>query len=248
MKKYITLLLLSWISSVTYAASEGVHLDSIDIDISNKASLQSGAALFVNYCMGCHSARFSRYERVADDLGIPHEIMMDNLVFGDDKIGELMEIAMPTDLAKTWFGAAPPDLTMVTRVRGADWVYTYLRTFYKDEERPWGVNNLTFPNVGMPHVLLELQGSQECAPVSGSSAEHDEQTSNHECELVLAEEGLMSPEEYDEAMYNLVNFMAYLAEPMALERERIGYYVLLFILFFGVFAYLLNREYWKDIH
>ena len=127
--------------------------ESVDIDVSDKAALQDGAGTFVNYCMGCHSAKFQRYERVADDLGIPHDLMLEKLVFTGAKIGDHMTIGMQPADAKNWFGAAPPDLTLVARVRGTDWLYGYLRSFYEDPTRPWGVNNKDFPNVGMPNVL-----------------------------------------------------------------------------------------------
>jgi len=254
MKKLIIAFCLALLPTSVFAAGGNVHLDHVDLDDSNMASLQSGAKIFTNYCMGCHSARFSRYGRVADDLGIPHDLYMENLVFNDDKIGDLMTIAMSKEHSKQFFGASPPDLTMVSRVRSPDWLYTYLRTFYRDDSRPWGVNNKTFPNVGMPHVLLEMQGLQECAP--GPIAGHvklDPLTGQAIAEdpcgnLEVTQKGSMTPEEYDQAVYDLVNFLAYTAEPMAKDRKRIGVYVLLFITLFGVFAYLLNREYWKDIH
>jgi ubiquinol-cytochrome c reductase cytochrome b subunit len=254
MKKFIIACCFALFPVSVLAAGGAVHLDHIDVDATNKASLQSGAQIFTNYCMGCHSARFSRYERVADDLGIPHDLYMENLVFNDDKIGSLMTIAMTKDHGKQFFGAAPPDLTMVSRVRQPDWLYTYLRTFYRDDSRPFGVNNKTFPNVGMPHALLDLQGVQECAPGPlAGDAKLDTLTGETIAEdpcgsLEVIEPGLMTPEEYDQAMYDLVNFLAYTAEPMAEDRKRIGVYVLLFIALFGIFAYLLNREYWKDIH
>lgn len=254
------LLLVALIGVLTFlplkavASGTEVHLDHIKVDLDNKASLQSGAKLFANYCMGCHSAKYSRYQRVADDLEIPHDLMLENLVFSDEKIGSLMTIAMPTVNAKEWFGAAPPDLTLVSRVRSPDWLYTYLRSFYKDDSRPWGVNNKTFPNVGMPHVLLELQGLAECAagPIKGH-ARVDPLTGeivaeDHCGKFEIVQEGSMTPDEYDAAMYDLVNFMAYVGEPVQDKRKRMGIYVLLFILFFGVFAYLLNREYWKGLH
>jgi ubiquinol-cytochrome c reductase cytochrome b subunit len=254
MKKLIIVCCLALLPAMAFASGGGVQLDHVDLDDSDNASLQSGAKIFTNYCMGCHSARFSRYGRVAEDLGIPPDMYMENLVFDDSKIGDLMTIAMSNSHSKQFFGAAPPDLTMVSRVRGPDWLYTYLRTFYRDDSRPWGVNNKTFPNVGMPHVLLEMQGLQECAP--GPIAGHvkiDPLTGQVIAEdpcgsLEVTKKGTMTPAEYDQAMYNLVNFLAYTAEPMARDRKRMGVYVLLFITLFGIFAYLLNREYWKDIH
>jgi ubiquinol-cytochrome c reductase cytochrome b subunit len=235
-----------------------IQCDDMVPDLKNKESLQSGAKWFVNYCMGCHSAQYSRYERVADDLGIPHETMMENLVFGDAKIGDLMKIPMQPAQSAAWFGATPPDLTLVARSRSPEWLYTYLRNFYKDDSRPVGVNNKVFDKVAMPHVLMELQGLPECAPgpqldkhgkiirdpVTG------EAIAEAECGSLQVGDvkGTMDAEEFDQAVYDLVNFLTYVAEPVAVERERIGVYVLLFLCVLFVFVYLLNREYWRDIH
>jgi ubiquinol-cytochrome c reductase cytochrome b subunit len=234
-----------------------IPCDEIDTDLSDKASLQRGAKYFVNYCMGCHSAKFSRYERVADDLGIPHDLMLDNMVFPDKRIGQLMEVSMRPDLAKQWFGASPPDLTLVARSRSPEWLYTYLRNFYKDDTRPLGVNNRVFANVGMPHVLLELQGLKECA--AGPKLDHNghavrdnlgNKVMDEHCGALVegAIKGSMSEQEFDKAMFDLVNFLEYVAEPSRIDSERIGVYVLLFLCVFFIFAYLLNREYWKGIH
>lgn len=232
--------------------------DEITINPHDDASLQRGAGLYMNYCMGCHSLQYSRYNRVANDLGIPEDLMMANMVFDPTvKFGDLMENAMDDGHAKVWFGATPPDLTLVSRARQPEWLYTYLRTFYRDESRPYGVNNKVFKDVGMPHVLLELQGMQECAlgPVKAGNGgvKRDPLTGadilQEPCgQFTVAEAGSMSTEEYDVAMYDLVNFLAYTAEPVAAERQRIGLFVLLFIAIFTVFAWLLNREYWKDVH
>ncbi len=250
MKKIILTFVVAMMPVFVMAASTGYPLDNVDLDPSDKASLQRGAALYQNTCSGCHSTKFQRYERVADDLEIPHDLMMENLVFTDAKIGNLMENAMREEDAKKWFGAAPPDLTMVARVRGADWLYTYLRTFYEDPKRPWGVNNKVFPDVGMPHVLLELQGMQIDTCSGDAAGARDPLTGEKLCGLQVDPErkGTMTPAEYDQAMYDLVNFLGYSAEPMKLERQRIGIYVMLFLLVFFVFAYLLKREYWKDVH
>jgi ubiquinol-cytochrome c reductase cytochrome b subunit len=235
-----------------------IQCDEMVPDLHDKESLQSGAKWFVNYCMGCHSAKFSRYQRVADDLGIPEALMMDNLVFGDEKIGALMEIPMQPKLSKGWFGASPPDLTLVARVRSPEWLYTYLRNFYADDTRPTGVNNKVFDKVAMPHAMLELQGLNECAPgplldSHGKIVRHPvtgEAVSDAACgSLQVGDvEGSMSTEEFDKAIYDLVNFLEYVADPIKVERERIGIYVLLFICILFIFTYLLNKEYWKDIH
>jgi ubiquinol-cytochrome c reductase cytochrome b subunit len=224
----------------------------------DKASLQSGAKYYMNYCMGCHSLKYARYNRVAEDLGIPEDLFEANLIFDPNiKIGSLMDNAMDDGTAKAWFGATPPDLTLVSRARQPEWLYTYLRTFYKDPTRPYGVNNKVFKDVGMPHVLLELQGMQECAmgPVQAHNGgvKRDPLTGEDILEdpcgrFTISQAGEMTPEEFDGAMYDLVNFLAYMAEPMAADRQRIGIFTLLFITLFFVLAWLLNREYWKDVH
>ncbi|MEM0953519.1 MAG: ubiquinol-cytochrome c reductase [Pseudomonadota bacterium] len=237
------------------AGGEGVHLDHMSPDLSDKASLQHGAGLYMNYCSGCHSLKYSRYQRVAEDLEIPEDLAAEYLVLDrDHKIGSLMTNSMPDELGKQWFGAVPPDLTLISRARSPDYLYTYLRTFYADDSRPMGVNNKVYPNVGMPHALIELQGLQTCAagPLQGA-AKVDPLTNEPVLEdscgsFKLVEEGALSPEEFDSAVYDLVNFLAYVGEPMKMQRQRIGVYVLLFIVVFFVFASLLSREYWKDVH
>lgn len=222
------------------AAETGWRMAPVSPDLEDKASLQRGFSLYANYCLGCHSLRFQRYERTADDLGIPHDVALNELVFTGQKIGELMTTAMDPEGAKAWFGAPPPDLTMVSRVRSPEWIYNYLKTFYVDESRPFGVNNKVFENVGMPHALISLQGVQREACETGAE---DCQTLQ-----VAPGSGLLTPEQYDQAVYDLVNFLHYVGEPMRLERQRLGIYVLGFLAFFGLFTYLLNREFWKDVH
>ncbi len=235
-----------------------IPCDVYEPNFEDKESLQRGAKWFVNYCMGCHSLKFSRYERVARDLEIPKEVMMNNLVFTQQKIGELMTISMTQDKAKKWFGAAPPDLSLVARSRSPEWLYTYLRNFYQDDARPLGVNNRVFANVGMPHVMAELQGLPVCAPGPKINAHgHTARDKNgHEitdevCGSLAVPEGQkgsMNKDEFNQAVGDLVNFLEYVAEPGAAKRESIGRYVLIFLGIFFVFAYLLNREYWKGIH
>ena len=239
--------------------------DQIDTDVTDEASLQSGAKTYMNYCMGCHSLEYGRYQRTADDLGIPVDLFEQNLKFdADAKIGSLMTNAMGADDAKKWFGAAPPDLTLVARARGTDWLYTYLRTFHSDPSRPWGVNNKVFKDVGMPHVLVELQGMPHCAPgpvhahnggilrdpLTGDDVLFDEdgKALNPCGSFTYSPEGALSPAEYDKVIYDLVNFLDYVGEPAQAKSKRIGVFVLLFITLFFIFAYLLNREYWKDVH
>lgn len=229
-----------------------IPCDAFEADIENRESLQKGAKTYMNYCMGCHSLQYSRYNRVATDLGIPEDLLHGNLIFDPEvKVGALMDNAMDKDRAKVWFGAAPPDLTLVARARQPEWLYTYLRTFYQDDTRPYGVNNRVFANVGMPHVLLELQGLKACAGADESHQAEGDDADHHAdpcSEMATVTEGRMGEEEFDETIYDLVNFLAYVAEPMKAERKKIGVYSLMFIAVFFVFATLLNREYWKDVH
>ncbi len=251
------------------AAESEVDLEPISPNLRDKPSLQRGMALYMNYCIACHSLQFQRYERTADDLGIPHQVALDNLVFTGQAIGGLMETSMPPESAKNWFGAPPPDLTMVDRVRGTAWVYNMLKNFYVDPSRPFGVNNRVHPNIGMPHVLIGLQGvpkvkenvyrpldilDGESALVRGekgmvySAADgHDRERVRNTLE-VESGTGSMTAEEFDQAAYDIANFLHYVGEPGRLERHRIGYWVLGFLAVLFVFATLLNREYWKDIH
>ena len=236
-------------------------MESFDADLENMPSLQNGFRLYVNYCIGCHSLKFQRYERTADDLQIPHELALENLVFTGQKIGDLMTSAMDPDQAKAWFGAPPPDLTMVARVRGNDWIYNYLKTFYVDETRPLGVNNKIFPNVGMPHVLADLQGVQRegCLQVPKIAANGGEMRdplqqgvalTEEKCGLLYVEEGTgaYDADQYDAAIYDLTNFLYYVGDPSRLQRHRMGIFVLLFLVVLGCCTYLLNREFWKGIH
>ena len=246
MKKLIVAFLLAAVPLLGLAAGGGAHLDKANIDLSDQASLQRGAKLFVNYCLSCHSAKYQRYNRMAKDLGLTEEEVKENLMFTTDKIGDTMEIAMAEEDAAVWFGTAPPDLSVITRARGVDWVYTYLRSFYLDPSRPLGVNNIVFPDVGMPHVLWELQGWQEAK----FDIVTDEQGNQHEefAGFELVKTGSMSPDEYDGAMRDLVNFLTYVGEPGQMARQSLGWKVLLFLAVFFVIALLLKKEYWKDIH
>lgn len=237
------------------AAESSWPLTAMTPDLTDKPSLQRGFKLYVNYCLGCHSLKFQRYERTADDLGVPHDIALENLVFTGQKIGDLMATSMREEEAKAWFGAAPPDLTMVTRAYGVDWLYTYLKTFYLDPTRPFGANNKVFENVGMPNVLMELQGVQRevCRgykpidPMLGNAVIGAPR--ERQCLLeVEAGTGLYNEAKFDAAVHDLVNFLHYVGEPTRLERERIGIYVLAFLAVLFVFTFLLNREYWKDVH
>lgn len=244
MRKLLVLLSILFPIGV-FAAGGGVHLDKAEYDLTDKTSLQNGAMLFNNYCLGCHQMQYQRYQRAFDDLDIPLQLGMDNLMFTQEKAGEHITNAMPTESAAKWFGAPPPDLTLVARVRGADWIYTYLRSFYADDSRPFGVNNLVFPEVAMPHVLQELQGlptkSTEQHMVDGEMVERY-------VGLKSDGTGVMTTEEYDGAVLDLVNYLVYTGEPSRLQSENIGRYVMLFLLVLLVLVYLLKKEYWRDVH
>jgi ubiquinol-cytochrome c reductase cytochrome c1 subunit len=229
-------------------------LDHANIDLGNKASLQRGAKYFVNYCLSCHSAAYQRYNRMGADLGLTEQQVLDNLIFttdeegGPTKVGALMDVAMNEGYAKEVFGVVPPNLALTARSRGVDWLYTYLRTFYLDETRPLGVNNLVFPGVGMPHVLWELQGWQKPVYEAHKNSAGEEEEVITGLEIKEDAQGSMNAEEYDSMVRDLVNFLAYLAEPGKSQRQQIGVWVILFLLVFLVVAFLLKKEYWKDIH
>lgn len=245
MKKLIVAFLMA-IAPVLGLASGGAHLDDANIDLSDQASLQRGAKYFVNYCLSCHSAKYQRYNRMAKDLGLTDEEVKDNLMFTTDKIGDTMNIAMDPVAAEDWFGTTPPDLSVIARARGVDWLYTYLRSFYLDDSRPFGVNNVVFPDVGMPHVLWELQGAQKAVyKTEKDSAGNDHDVFDH---FEQVTPGSLSPEEYDIMSRDMTAFLAYIGEPIQMERQRMGKWVLLFIAVFFVLAYLLKKEYWKDVH
>jgi ubiquinol-cytochrome c reductase cytochrome c1 subunit len=246
MRHALLILALLMTPQLSLAATGAYPLDSADIDLRSQASLQRGARIFVNYCMGCHSAAYQRYGRMGRDIGLSDEQVTANLILTDAKIGDLMKNAMSKDDASRWFGAPPPDLSLVARSRGVDWLYTYLRTFYLDPTRPFGVNNAVFPQVGMPHVLWELQGWQ--TPVYRT--ETDAEGNQHEVmeRLQLVAPGTRTPGDYDRDMRDLVNFLAYTAEPVQLERKALGIKVLLFLILMTVVFYLLKKEYWRDIH
>ncbi len=231
--------------AMALAAGAELHLDKAPVS-KDPAALQHGAKLFVNYCLSCHSASYLRYNRL-QDIGLSEQLIRDNLMFTGDKVGDLMKIAMQRDDAKVWFGAAPPDLTVVARSRasefgsGADWLYTYLRQFYRDPARPTGWNNVVFENVGMPHALWELQGEQVAKVTQNADG------SKH-VTLELAKPGLLSAQDYDKAIADLVSFMVWMGEPVAEKRRAIGAVVLIFLAGLFVLSYALKKAYWKDIH
>ncbi len=246
MKKMIIALAFLALPGFTFAAGGGFPLQTAPIDLTNHGSLQNGAKLFVNYCMGCHSLDYQRYNRMARDIGLTDEQVKNNLIFTGAKVGDTMKNAMPKADAKQWFGVAPPDLTVIARSRGVDYLYTYLQTFYKDPTRPFGVNNAVFPNAGMPHVLWELQGMQEAVYTTHKDA------AGHQVKTLsgfkLTQSGSMSPPEFKEAVGDLTNFLSYVGEPIKQERQRLGIWVLLFLALATVVFYLLKKEYWKDVH
>ena len=229
------------VSPALLASGGGENLDSVYINLADKGSLRRGAHTFVNYCLSCHAASYMRYERMAADLEIDIPTLVDNLMFATDKPGELMTINMASEDAKAWFGVVPPDLSLTARSRGPDWIYTYLRSFYRDESTPTGWNNTLFPSVAMPHVLYEWQGLRE----AHFDKSHGVSEFSGFEQIVLGE---MSETTYDEAISDLTNFMVYLAEPAKLVRYGIGFWVMGFMLVFIALTYALKKEYWRDIH
>ncbi|HLV28311.1 MAG TPA: cytochrome c1 [Burkholderiaceae bacterium] len=278
-KKLIGTLALSLTCAVSFAASGGYALEEAPDRINDMASLQNGAKLFVNYCMGCHSANSMRYNRLTD-IGLTDEQIKKNLLFTSDKVGDLMQIAMRPDDAKQWFGAAPPDLSVIARAKsvnlgptGVDYIYTFLRTFYRDTSRPIGWDNLVFPSVGMPHALWQLQGPRSMerttvaeVEVDGAPqwqrtiAKYDPQGfSEVKTEVLQGYNGVASDKvtftpvdakasaQFDSQVADLANFLGWMAEPVQLERKRLGVWVLLFLFLFFAVAWRLNAVYWKDV-
>lgn len=241
-KKVFFMLLAMPVAAV---ASTAVHVDKAPVNVKDHESLQRGAAVFVNYCLNCHSANYMRYNRM-QDFGLTEQQIKDNLLFAAEKPGEPMKIAMRSKEAKEWFGAAPPDLSVIARSRGADWLYTYLRGFYRDDTRPTGWNNLVFDKVGMPHVLQELQG--HLAPVwktVKNEEGHDHQVIDH---LTLVKPGKITQAEYDALVGDLVNYLVWMGEPSQTQRKNVGLAVLFFLGIFYLVAFYLKREFWKDVH
>ena len=241
MKKLFFALLFAPLA--VFASGDELQLDSANIDAHDAISIQRGARVFVNYCLNCHSASAMRYNRLTD-LGLTEQQIKENLLFTADKVGDPMTVSASRKDQRQWFGVEPPDLSVIARSRGTDWLYTYLRTFYRDEKRPTGWNNLAFPNVGMPHVLWQLQGFQV---LKTESEEHEAHKVEHK-KLVLEHPGSLSTLEYDKLTRDLVNFLSYMGEPEKTKRSQIGIVVLFFLLLLLVPAWLLKREYWKDVH
>lgn len=236
-------ILLALLPAIGFAAS-GAKLEASHTDLDDRASLQRGAALYMNYCAACHSLSLQRYSRMAEDLGLSAEQVEQNLMFGDAKIGENIKTGFDPAKGGKWFGKAAPDLSLVARAKlgGPDWVYSYLKGFYLDESRPLGWNNTVFPGASMPHVLWELQGMQRAVYKTGADG------ASHIDRLELVSPGRLSPQEYDRVARDLSAFLQYTAEPAAMKRYSIGVWVVLFLSFFTFIAYLLKLEFWRDVH
>jgi ubiquinol-cytochrome c reductase cytochrome c1 subunit len=250
MKKLIFIAMLALgLAGAAQAASEGIHWDKAPDRTNDLPSLQHGAKLFVNYCLNCHSAAFMRFNRL-QDIGISEQQIKDNLLVGTDKVGEVMKSAIDPKDAKEWFGGLPPDLTLIARSRsghggtGADYLYTYLRTYYRDDEKPTGWNNLAFPSVGMPHALWELQGERE--PQFDTVMSHGHETKVFKGWKQVSA-GTMTPLQYDEAVGDLVGYLQWMAEPAQNQRMRVGAWVLLFLGVLTVIVWRLNAAFWKDV-
>ena len=231
MKKIIIFILLLIQSSFIFA-SEEVYLEKAPIDLSDQPSLQKGARTFINYCLNCHSAKYMRYNKLLD-IGLSKKDIKENLLFTGKKIGDPMEISMPVKESKKWFGATPPDLSVTARSRGSDWIYSYMKGFYRDSSREIGWNNLVYANSAMPHILWELQGEQELDKNTGK--------------LSLIKAGKLNEKEYDSVIVDLTNYITYMSEPGQLKRKKMGFYVVGFLLLLLVLTVKLKKEFWKDI-
>jgi ubiquinol-cytochrome c reductase cytochrome c1 subunit len=229
--------------SLSAVAAGGGNLRQAGTDIGDIASLQRGAKLYMNYCSGCHSLKYLRYSRMAEDLGLSEEEVMDNLNFTGAKVGEQIEVAMTEEHAKAWFGKMPPDLSVISRVRGSDWIFTYLTSFYQDESRPLGWNNTLFANASMPNPLWEMQGLQR--PVYGKKDPAGGDTPVERLEI--AQPGTQNKVEFDRTVRDITTFLEYAGEPAALKRQSLGVWVILFLAFFTFLAFLLKKEYWRDV-
>ena len=224
-------------------ANEGGNLQESGVRLDDRASLQRGAALYINYCSGCHSLKYLRYSRMAEDLGLSEEEVQANLNLTGVKFGETIGTAMTPEHAQPAFGKMPPDLSLIARVRGEDWIYTYLKSFYLDESRPVGWNNTLFPNVSMPNPLWEMQGLQHAV-----LSKPDKAGEVHVERLELRTPGTQSAEEFDRSARDISAFLVYAGEPAALKRQSLGVWVVLFLAAFTFLAYLVKHEYWKDVH
>ena len=247
MKKLLLALLFAPLAALFAASSSaseaGYRLDRAPIDPNDIVSIQSGARTFTNYCLNCHGAQFMRYNRLTD-IGLSEVQIKDNLLFAGDKVGDTMKTSMTVKDGKAWFGVAPPDLSVIARARGSDWLYTYLRTFYRDSKTATGWNNAVFPNVGMPHALWTLQGEKGLELVTTQNGGH----SSTEYKWTQLSEGRMSTTQYDTMVRDLVNYLVWMGEPAASTRKTAGVVVLFFLGILFVLAYAMKREFWKDVH
>lgn len=230
----------------TFALADEGGLLKADVNLNNTASLQRGAKYFANYCMGCHSAQYVRYNRVGEDLGLNDAQLENYLMPSGAKTSDTMMSAMPAADSEKWFGRTPPDLTLEARSRGADWIYTYLKSFYADPKSATGANNTVLPNAAMPNVLWELQGLQK--PVYKSVKSEDGGSYQVVDHFEQVTQGKLTPEQYDQVAMDLTNFLSYIAEPVQLERRDLGLKVIGFLIVFFLFAFMLKREVWKKIH
>lgn len=239
------LIVLFFAPALAIASEGGYRLDRAPIDTQDVLSLQSGARTFVNYCLNCHGAQFMRYNRLRD-LGLTEAQIRDNLVLTADKVGDTMKVTLQAKDGRQWFGVPPPDLTVIARARSADWLYTYLRTFYRDPKAASGWNNAVFPNVGMPNALWTLQGQKSLEIVSAREGGHDASELKYQWSVIA--EGRQNEAQFDATARDLVNFLVYMGEPAANSRKRIGVLVLFALGGLFVLAYAMKREFWKDIH
>ncbi|KRG41235.1 ubiquinol cytochrome C oxidoreductase [Stenotrophomonas pictorum JCM 9942] len=226
------------------SAADGGALQQAGNDLGDRASLQRGAQAYMSYCSGCHSLKYLRYSRMAEDLGLTEEQVMDNLNFTGAAFGEQIQVALPHEAATQWFGKMPPDLSLIARVRGSDWIYSYLKSFYVDESRPLGWNNAVFPNASMPNPLWELQGMQHAVYGKAEQPGLDPPVTG----LKIDTPGKVDARAYDQTVRDITNFLEYAGEPAALKRQSIGVWVVLFLALLTFLAYLLKTEYWKDVH
>ena len=240
------MLMLFFMFSVETFATSSSNLSHMKVDLSNQQSLQRGAKIFINYCLSCHSAAYMRYNRMGQDLSISDDVLKENLMFGAEKVGDVMSISMRQEDSINYFGVIPPDLSVIARSRGADWLYTYFKTFYKDDSRPFGVNNLVYKDTAMPHVLWELQGEQLLVSKESIAAVYYDPSYSDFLELVSP--GKLTEKEYDRTVRDLVNYLVYMGEPIKLKRTKIGVWVMFYLFVFLLIAYMLKKEYWKDIH
>lgn len=238
----LAVLLLGVAASASALAASGGNLEQAGTDLDDRASLQRGAQAYMNYCAGCHSLKYLRYSRMAEDLGLSEEEVMQNLNFTGAKFGETIGVSMPSAPATDWFGKMPPDLSLIARVRGSDWIYTYLKSFYLDESRPLGWNNTVYPNVSMPNPLWHLQGLQH-AEFGKAEGGADRPVTG----LKVTQPGSLDAEGFDRVARDITAFLEYAGEPAALKRQSIGVWVILFLALLTFLAWLLKQEYWRDV-